>query len=49
MFTHAMDFFEQHASLKKPIPLLPKLIKAFVNGGFGNPWKPPINRIYGTQ
>ncbi len=26
----------------------PKLIKEFVNGGFGNPWKPPINIIYGT-
>ncbi len=25
-----------------------KLIKGFVNGRFGNPWKPPINRIYGT-
>jgi hypothetical protein len=28
---------------------LHKLIKGFVNGGFGNPWKPPINRFYGTQ
>jgi hypothetical protein len=25
-----------------------KLIKGFVDGGFGNLWKPPINRIYGT-
>ncbi len=28
---------------------LHKLIKGFVNGGFGNPWKPPINKIYGTH
>jgi hypothetical protein len=27
----------------------PKLIKEFVNGGFGNSWKPPINIIYETQ
>jgi hypothetical protein len=26
-----------------------KLIKGFVDGGFGNLWKPPINKIYGTQ
>ncbi len=25
-----------------------KLIKGFVDGGFGNLWKPPINIIYGT-
>jgi hypothetical protein len=31
------------------ITFLHKLIKGFVNGGFGNPWKPPINKIYGTQ
>ncbi len=23
-----------------------KLMKGFVNGGFGNPWQPPINKIY---
>jgi len=28
---------------------LHKFIKGFVNRGFGNPWKPLINRIYGTQ
>jgi hypothetical protein len=28
---------------------LHKLIKGFINKGSGNPWKPPINRIYGTQ
>jgi hypothetical protein len=22
-----------------------KLIEGFVNGGFGNPWEPPINSI----
>ncbi len=27
---------------------LPKFIKGFVDKGFGNPWKRPIN-IYGTQ
>ncbi len=26
-----------------------KLIEGFFNKGFGNPWEPPINRIYGTQ
>jgi hypothetical protein len=26
-----------------------KLIKGFVNRRFGNLWKPPINKIYGTQ
>jgi hypothetical protein len=26
-----------------------KLIKGFVDKGFGNPWKPPINKTYGTQ
>jgi hypothetical protein len=25
-----------------------KLIKGFVNEGFGNPWQLPINRIYET-
>jgi len=25
-----------------------KLIEGFVNEGFGNPWEPPINKIYGT-
>ncbi len=28
---------------------LHNLIKGFVNGGFVNLWKPPINRIYGSQ
>ncbi len=23
-----------------------KLIEGFVNGGFGNPWEPPINSIW---
>ncbi len=27
----------------------PKFIKNIVKGGFGNPWKPPINIIYGTH
>jgi len=27
----------------------PKLIKEFVHGGFGNPWKVRINIIYGTH
>jgi hypothetical protein len=26
-----------------------KLIERFVKGGFGNPWEPPFNKIYGTQ
>ncbi len=26
-----------------------KLIEGFVNEGFGNPWEPPFNKIYGTQ
>ncbi len=25
-----------------------KLIEGFVNEGFGNPWEPPINKIYGV-
>jgi hypothetical protein len=51
MFTDALDFFQQHASLKKTSSktFFPKLIKEFVNEGFGNPWKPPINIIYQTQ
>ncbi len=24
-----------------------KLIEGFVNRGFGNPWEPPFNKIYG--
>ncbi len=26
-----------------------KRIKEFINEGFGNPWKPPINKIYGPN
>jgi hypothetical protein len=26
-----------------------KFNERFVNGGFGNPWEPPFNKIYGTQ
>jgi hypothetical protein len=31
MFTDAMDFFQQHASLKKPVPkhFFPSLLKNF--------------------
>jgi hypothetical protein len=25
-----------------------KLIKRFIDKGFGNPWEPPFNKIYGT-
>jgi hypothetical protein len=51
MFTHAMDFFQEWASLKKLTPkhFFCKLIEGFVKGGFGNPWELPFNKIYGTQ
>jgi hypothetical protein len=44
MFTHAMDFFQECASLKKLIleHLLTNLLNWFVNKGFGFPWQPPI-------
>jgi hypothetical protein len=50
MFTHAMDFFQEWASLKNPIPktFCYKLIEGFVDRRFGNPWEPPFNIIYGT-
>ncbi len=52
MFTHAMDFFQKWASLKKPIPEERKkkneFIEGCVDGGFGNPLEPPFNKIYGT-
>jgi len=51
MFTHAMDFFQEWASLKKPIleeKNKIKIIERCVDGGFGNPLEPPFNKIYGT-
>jgi hypothetical protein len=46
--------FEKVDSKTFPYKLIPKyflykLIERFVDGGFGNPWEPPFNRIYGTQ
>jgi hypothetical protein len=49
MFTHAMDFFKEWVSLKNSIPnFFHKLIKRFVNRGFGNMWQLAINKIHET-
>jgi hypothetical protein len=47
MFTHAMDFFKEHTSLKKLIPQhFHKLIGWFVNRKLGNTWEFVIHRIH---
>ncbi len=50
MFTHVMDLFQEHASLKKPIleHFFHKFIARFDDEGIGFPWQPIINRIYET-
>jgi hypothetical protein len=44
-FLPRMGKFEKHDSKT----FFYKLIEGFVNKGFGNPWEPPFNIIYGTQ
>ncbi len=48
MFTHAMDFLKEHASLKKPIPKLffYKPLEWLVNKGFGNTWQLTFNIVH---
>jgi hypothetical protein len=50
MFTHAMGFFQEHASLKKPIPehFFTSLLKDLSTEDLNNLWEPPFNKIYGT-
>jgi hypothetical protein len=48
MFTHALNFLQEQASLKK-INSITFFYELIVNEGFGNPWEPPFNIIYGTQ
>jgi hypothetical protein len=33
----------------KNVTFIYNLIEGFVDGGFGDPWEPLINKIYGTQ
>jgi hypothetical protein len=47
IFTHAMDFFKECASLKKQ-NLEHFFTSLFVNKGFNNPWEHVINRIFET-
>jgi len=48
MFTHAMDFFKEHTSLKKPVleHFFTSFLKRFVNKRFGNAWQLAFNRVH---
>ncbi len=51
MFTHAMDFFKEHTSMKNTNSKTSfhKFIQWFVNRRFSNPWELTINIIHETQ
>jgi hypothetical protein len=50
MFTHVMDFFREHASLKKLVPehFFQHFTQQFVNIRLGNTWEFSIHIIHKT-
>ncbi len=46
MFTHAMDFFNEHVSLKKLGPKHLFKTKQFIDKGFDNIWQFAFNKIH---